>query len=197
MKFREVPRAQLPTRYGEFTVYGFEDEESGEEALALVCGSQAPDAPPLVRIHSQCLTGDVFRSERCDCGDQMQEALRLVHESKHGIFIYQEKEGRGIGLINKIRAYQLQDQGLDTVAANEKLGFKPDLRDYRMPAAILQYLGVRRIRLLSNNPDKVRGLEEEGIEVVERVPLEIPPNSSTESYLRAKKEKLGHILTQV
>ncbi len=197
MKFREVPRAQLPTRYGEFTVYGFEDEESGEEALALVCGSQAPDTPPLVRIHSQCLTGDVFRSERCDCGDQMQEALRLVHESRHGIFIYQEKEGRGIGLINKIRAYQLQDQGLDTVAANEKLGFEPDLRDYRMPAAILQYLGVRRIRLLSNNPDKVRGLEQEGIEVVERVPLEIPPNSSTESYLRAKKEKLGHILTQV
>jgi 3,4-dihydroxy 2-butanone 4-phosphate synthase/GTP cyclohydrolase II len=197
MEFGEVPRSKLPTRFGEFTVYGFRNPVSGEEAVALVSGELKSETPALVRIHSQCLTGDVFRSERCDCGDQLHEALRLINKSGHGILVYQQQEGRGIGLTNKIKAYELQDRGLDTVAANEKLGFDADLRDYRMPAAILKYLGARRIRLLSNNPEKVRGLEKEGIEIVERVPLEIPPNSSTEAYLRVKKEKLGHFLSKV
>jgi 3,4-dihydroxy 2-butanone 4-phosphate synthase/GTP cyclohydrolase II len=197
MEFGEVPRSKLPTHFGDFTVYGFRDPESGEEAVALVSGDLKLKTPALVRIHSQCLTGDVFRSERCDCGDQLYEALRLINKSGHGILIYQQQEGRGIGLINKIKAYQLQDRGLDTVAANEELGFEADLRDYRMPAAILKYLGVRRIRLLSNNPEKVQGLAKEGIRIVERVPLEISPNSSTEAYLRVKKEKLGHLLSKV
>ncbi len=197
MNFGKVPQAKLPTRFGDFTIYGFRDPESGEEAVALVAGSVNPELPTLVRIHSQCLTGDVFQSERCDCGDQLQQSLRMLHRSGNGILVYQQREGRGIGLINKIHAYELQDQGLDTVSANEQLGFDADLRDYRMPAAILLFLGARRIRLLSNNPDKVQGLADEGIEVVERVPLEISPNSSTESYLRVKKVKLGHLLSQV
>jgi 3,4-dihydroxy 2-butanone 4-phosphate synthase/GTP cyclohydrolase II len=197
MDFGQVPRASLPTRFGCFTVYGFCDPISGEEAVALTVGNPASGLPVLVRIHSQCLTGDVFHSNRCDCGDQLHEALRLVSASGCGILVYQQQEGRGIGLINKIRAYELQDQGLDTVAANKELGFEADLRDYQMPAAILKYLGAHRIRLLSNNPEKVAGLSQEGIEVVERVPLEIKPNSSTEAYLRVKKEKLGHFLSQV
>jgi len=197
MNFGNVPSAKLPTRFGEFLVYGFLDPDTGEEAVALVAGEIEPQPPALVRIHSQCLTGDVFHSERCDCGDQLDESLILIYASGSGILIYQQREGRGIGLTNKIRAYQLQDQGLDTVTANEKLGFKPDLRDYRMPAAILKHLGAFRIRLLSNNPDKVQGLEDEGIQVIERVPLEISPNSSTESYLKVKKEKLGHWLSKV
>lgn len=197
MKFVNVPRAKLPTRFGEFQVYGFRDPDSGEEAVALVLGKPAPDRPVLVRIHSQCLTGDVFASERCDCGDQLHVAMRLMAKAGLGVLVYQQQEGRGIGLINKIHAYELQDRGLDTVAANVELGFKPDLRDYRMPAEILKYLGVVQIRLLSNNPDKVEGLQKEGIEVIERLPLEIPPNSRTEGYLRVKKEKLGHLLDQV
>jgi len=197
IKFGKIPRSKLPTRFGDFTIYGFRDPKSGEEAVALVAGSPDPVTPLLVRVHSQCLTGDVFQSERCDCGDQLHEALRLISEAGLGILVYQQREGRGIGLTNKIRAYELQDLGSDTVDANEELGFDADLRDYRMPAAILRYLGVRRIRLLSNNPEKVQSLEAEGIEVLERVPLEITPNSSTESYLRTKKEKLGHLLTKV
>ena len=197
MNFGKVPRSKLPTRFGEFTVYGFRDSDSGEEAVALVAGKLDPEIPALVRIHSQCLTGDVFRSDRCDCGDQLHEALRLIQLSGGGALVYQMQEGRGIGLINKIRAYELQDLGSDTVAANEELGFGADLRDYRMPAEILKYLGARRIRLLSNNPEKVQGLEKEGIEVLERLPLEIAPSTSTEAYLRVKKEKLGHLLSKV
>ncbi len=197
MDFGKVPRAKLPTRFGEFTVYGFRDPESGEEAVALVAGNPQPDVAVLVRIHSQCLTGDVFASERCDCGDQLHEALRLMSDAGTGVLVYQQQEGRGIGLINKLRAYELQDQGLDTVAANEELGFDADQRDYRMPAEILKYLGALRIRLLSNNPEKVQGLEKEGIRVEERVPLEIPPNSSSRDYLRIKKEKLGHLLSNI
>jgi 3,4-dihydroxy 2-butanone 4-phosphate synthase/GTP cyclohydrolase II len=197
MNFGKVPRSKLPTRFGEFTVYGFRDSDSGEEAVALVAGKLDPEIPALVRIHSQCLTGDVFRSDRCDCGDQLHEALRLIQLSGGGALVYQMQEGRGIGLINKIRAYELQDLGSDTVAANEELGFGADLRDYRMPAEILKYLGARRIRLLSNNPEKVQGLEKEGIEVLERLPLEIAPRTSTEAYLRVKKEKLGHLLSKV
>jgi 3,4-dihydroxy 2-butanone 4-phosphate synthase/GTP cyclohydrolase II len=197
MNFGKVPRAKLPTRFGEFTIYGFRDTDSGEEAVALVTGTPSPEAPTLVRIHSQCLTGDVLASERCDCGDQVHEAMRLISEAGLGVLIYQQQEGRGIGLINKLHAYELQDQGLDTVAANEELGFGADSRDYVMPAAILKYLNATSVRLLSNNPEKVRGIEAEGIAVVERVPLEIKPSPSTRDYLRAKKEKLGHLLSDV
>ena len=150
-----------------------------------------------MRIHSQCLTGDVFASKRCDCGDQLEAAMNLIAKSKAGVLVYQQKEGRGIGLINKIRAYELQDEGLDTVSANLELGFEADLRDYHMPAEILKYLGATRIHLLSNNPEKVQGLEQEGIAVEKRVPLEIPPNPGTRGYLKIKKEKLGHILNNV
>ncbi len=197
MEFGKVPRAKLPTAWGEFVVYGFRDPESGEEAVALVSGTPDPAKSVLVRIHSQCLTGDVFASDRCDCGDQLHKALQLIAESGLGILVYQQQEGRGIGLTNKIHAYELQDQGLDTVAANEKLGFQADCREYRMPAEILKHLGALRVRLLSNNPDKVRGLEQEGIKVEQRVPLEIPPRSSTKDYLKIKKEKLGHLLSKV
>jgi 3,4-dihydroxy 2-butanone 4-phosphate synthase/GTP cyclohydrolase II len=197
MNFDRVPHAKLPTRLGEFTIYGFRDLDSGEEAVALVAGNPDPATITLVRIHSQCLTGDVFSSKRCDCGDQLEAAMTLIAKAKAGVLVYQQQEGRGIGLINKIHAYELQDMGLDTVAANEKLGFQADLRDYRMPAEILKYLGATRIHLLSNNPEKVQGLEREGILVEKRVPLEIPPNSLTRRYLKVKKEKLGHILKEV
>jgi len=197
MNFGKVPRAKLPTACGEFTVYGFRDPDSGEEAVALVAGNPGPDAAALVRIHSQCLTGDVFASLRCDCGAQLQTALRLIAESGAGALVYQQQEGRGIGLINKLHAYELQDQGLDTVTANEQLGFRPDQRDYRMAAEVLKHLGIRRVRLLSNNPEKVSGLEREGIRVDERVPLEVPPSSTARDYLKIKKEKLGHILSKI
>jgi GTP cyclohydrolase II len=171
--------------------------DSGEEAVALVAGNPHPGTIALVRIHSQCLTGDVFSSKRCDCGDQLEAAMSLIAKAGNGVLVYQQKEGRGIGLINKIHAYELQDRGLDTVAANEKLGFEADLRDYRMPAEILKYLGAVRIHLLSNNPEKVQGLQQEGIVVEKRVPLEIPAHSLTRGYLKVKKEKLGHILDGV
>jgi 3,4-dihydroxy 2-butanone 4-phosphate synthase/GTP cyclohydrolase II len=197
MSFDKVPRAKLPTPLGEFVIYAFRDRDSGEEAVALVVGEPRPDAVALVRIHSQCLTGDVFSSKRCDCGDQIETAMRLIAKAGIGLLVYQQQEGRGIGLFNKIHAYELQDQGLDTVAANNELGFEADLRDYRMPAEILKYLGAVRIRLLSNNPEKVLGLQREGITVEERIPLEIPPSSLTRKYLKIKKEKLGHILDKV
>jgi len=197
MEFGKVPRAKLPTQWGEFKIYGFRDPKSGEEAVALVAGDPDPSKTVLVRIHSQCLTGDVFGAHRCDCGDQLHKALELIAESGLGILVYQQQEGRGIGLINKIHAYELQDEGLDTVTANQQLGFEPDCRDYSMPAEILKYLGALRVRLLSNNPDKVRGLEQEGIQVQERLPLEIPPQSSTINYLKIKKDKLGHLLSEV
>ena len=197
MIFEKVPRAQLPTRFGEFTVYGFRDAESGEEAVARVAGDVKTAGGVLVRIHSQCLTGDVFASDRCDCGDQLHEALRLIRKAGRGVLVYQLQEGRGIGLTNKIHAYELQDQGLDTVAANLELGFEADQRDYCMPAEILKHLGAIRIRLLSNNPEKVAGLEREGISVEERISLEIAPSSSTRKYLKIKKQKLGHLLSNV
>ncbi len=197
MSFDKVPQAKLPTRVGDFTIYGFRDQETGEEGVALVAGDLREEGAVLVRIHSQCLTGDVLGSVRCDCGDQLHEAMRLIAESGRGVLIYQQQEGRGIGLINKLHAYELQDQGMDTVAANIELGFEPDQREYRIPADILKYLGALRIRLLSNNPDKVIGLEKEGIRVEERLSLEIPPISSTQDYLKIKKEKLGHLLSNV
>jgi GTP cyclohydrolase II len=197
MRLGKVPRAKLPTRFGEFTIYGFRDEDTGEEAVALVSGQITPGSTVLVRIHSQCLTGDVFASDRCDCRDQLHRALGLIARSGSGILVYQQQEGRGIGLINKIRAYELQDQGLDTVAANEHLGFEADHRQYQLPAEALKYLGVSKVRLLSNNPEKVRGLESEAIQVEERVPLEIPPKSSTRDYLEIKKRRMGHLLSSV
>ena len=197
MRLGKIPQAKLPTRFGEFTIYGFQDEDTGEEAVALVAGRINPESSALVRIHSQCLTGDVFASERCDCRDQLHIALGLIARSGSGILVYQQQEGRGIGLINKIRAYELQHQGLDTVAANEQLGFEADQRHYQLPAEALKYLGVSRVRLLSNNPDKVRGLQSEGIQVEERVPLEIPPKSSTRDYLEVKKRRMGHLLSSV
>jgi len=196
-RFGHVPRAKLPTEYGEFTIHGFKDPDSGEELVALVAGVPSPDSVCLVRIHSQCLTGDVFASSRCDCGAQLHGAMARIALSAPGVLVYQQQEGRGIGLVNKLAAYELQDQGLDTVAANERLGFRADERDYRLPAEVLKYLGATRIRLLSNNPEKVHGLEREGIRVDERVALEIAPSSSTRDYLKIKKEKLGHILSQV
>jgi 3,4-dihydroxy 2-butanone 4-phosphate synthase/GTP cyclohydrolase II len=197
MTFDKVPTAKLPTEFGDFTVHGFRDDDSGEEAVALVAASSAANTAPLVRIHSQCLTGDVFGSKRCDCQAQLHTALRMISEYGLGALVYQQQEGRGIGLINKLHAYELQDRGLDTVAANEHLGFKADQRDYRIPARILEHLGMRRIRLLSNNPDKVAGLEREGITVVERVPLEVTVSSSTREYLKVKRDKLGHILSKL
>lgn len=197
MNFDRVPRAKLPTKLGDFVIYGFRDLDSGEEAVALVAGSPSPETVSLVRIHSQCFTGDVLSSNRCDCGDQLHTAMSLIAKAGCGVVVYQQKEGRGIGLLNKIHAYELQDQGLDTVEANIELGFEPDLRDYRMPAEILKYLGATRVHLLSNNPDKVQGLVQEGILVEKRVPLEIPPNSITREYLKIKKEKMGHLLSEV
>jgi 3,4-dihydroxy 2-butanone 4-phosphate synthase / GTP cyclohydrolase II len=197
MNFDRVPCAKLPTPVGEFAIYGFRDLDSREEAVALVVGTPNSQTASLVRIHSQCLTGDVFSSKRCDCGDQLNAAMALIAKSGCGILVYQQQEGRGIGLINKIHAYELQDQGFDTVAANIELGFEADQRDYHMPAEILKYLGATRIHLLSNNPEKVKGLEREGIVVEKRISLEIDPSSLTHDYLKIKKEKLGHILDKV
>lgn len=195
--FGDVPRAKLPTQLGDFIIYGFRNPATGEEAVALVSGEITSRKVALVRIHSQCLTGDVFSSKRCDCGDQLIAAMDLIARAESGVLVYQQQEGRGIGLINKIKAYALQDEGMDTVSANNELGFDADLRDYRMPAEILKYLGATRIHLLSNNPEKVQGLEQEGIRVEKRVPLEIDPHSFSREYLKIKKEKLGHILDKV
>ena len=190
--------ADFPTRWGEFRIYGFEastgNGSSGEkeEAVALVMGD-VRSAPPLVRIHSQCLTGDVFGSLRCDCRQQLEMALSMIAKQGFGVLIYEQKEGRGIGLMAKLQAYELQDAGLDTVEANERLGFKADHRDFSLPAEMLKALGVRRVRLLSNNPDKVAALEQAGIEVVERVPCEVDASPYAEDYLKTKKEKLGHL----
>jgi len=197
MKFENIPSAKLPTVFGEFRVYGFQDIESGEEAVALVMGSPSSETAALVRIHSQCLTGDVFSSMRCDCGEQLNAALDMIAKAGNGVLVYQQKEGRGIGLTNKIRAYELQDKGFDTVEANISLGFDADMRDYVMPAEILKYLGATRVKLLSNNPEKVRGLEKEGIIVEKRVPIEVIPNNIDQNYLRVKKEQMGHLLKNV
>ena len=165
-----------------------------EEAVALVMG-EVKSAPPLVRVHSQCLTGDVFHSLRCDCRQQLELSLSMIAEEGAGVLIYEQQEGRGIGLMAKLQAYELQDAGLDTVEANERLGFKADHRDFSLPGGILKTLGVTRVRLLSNNPDKVEALERAGVHVVERVPCEVIPSPHAEEYLRTKKEKLGHLFT--
>jgi len=197
---QQVASADFPTRWGNFRIYGFQgtfgDANSSrlEEAVALVMG-EVHSSPALLRIHSQCLTGDVFGSLRCDCRQQLEMALAMIAEEGAGVVIYEQQEGRGIGLMAKLKAYELQDSGLDTVEANERLGFKADQRDFALPADILKALGVSRVRLLSNNPDKVAALEHAGIEVTERVPCEVPLSEHAEEYLKTKKEKLGHLFT--
>ena len=192
--------ADFPTRWGKFRIYGFRSEFASEgnprveEAVALVMGD-IHSAPPLVRIHSQCLTGDVFHSLRCDCRQQLEMALSMIRDEGAGILIYEQQEGRGIGLMAKLQAYELQDAGLDTVEANERLGFKADERDFALPGQMLKALGVNQVRLLSNNPEKVEALERAGVEVVERVPCEVEPSRHAEEYLKTKKEKLGHLFS--
>ena len=195
MTLQKVAEADFPSRFGHFRIYGFEGHyPTGiEEAVALRMGDLSGEAP-LVRIHSQCLTGDVFHSLRCDCRAQLELALYKIGEEGRGLLIYEHQEGRGIGLMNKLRAYELQDHGADTVEANERLGFAADLRAYQLPGSILNYLGVPAVRLLSNNPEKIAALENAGIRVVERVPCEVPPTATTEDYLRTKREKMGHLL---
>jgi GTP cyclohydrolase II len=195
-KLNKVAEADFPSRFGRFRIYGFEGVRPAEteEALALKAGDlNAELGPPLVRIHSQCLTGDVFHSLRCDCRSQLELALDQIVAEGRGLLIYEHQEGRGIGLLNKLRAYELQDEGLDTVQANEQLGFEADLRDYALPAAILRYFKIGQVRLLSNNPAKVAALEKAGIEVVERAPIIAPPLATTADYLRTKRDKMGHL----
>jgi 3,4-dihydroxy 2-butanone 4-phosphate synthase/GTP cyclohydrolase II len=194
---RKIAEASLPTRFGPFRIHAFESLLDGRHDVALVMGEIAPGDEVLGRVHSQCLTGDIFGSSRCDCGDQLAAALELIARAGKGVLLYLRQEGRGIGLPHKIMAYQLQDQGKDTVEANEALGFKADQRDYGIGAQILAELGVHKMRLLTNNPRKFVGLEGYGLEIVERVPIEIPASESSRRYLRTKKEKLGHILRSV
>ena len=189
-----VGEAQLPTRYGKFTIYGYRNKINGEEHVALVMGEIRGDEPVLVRVHSECLTGDVFKSLRCDCGQQLEMALKAIADEGRGVLLYLRQEGRGIGLCNKIRAYSFQDKGADTVEANKILGFPPDLRDYGIGAQILADLGVRKMRILTNNPKKVIGLRGYGLEIVETIPIVAPPTPENINYLKAKKEKLGHTI---
>jgi GTP cyclohydrolase II len=192
-----VAVAEFPTEFGNFKIYGFETSDKSDGAVALVMGSPAEVESPLVRIHSQCLTGDVFSSRRCDCGAQLAVAQTAIANSGAGIIIYQLQEGRGIGLMNKLLAYQLQDAGHNTVTANHELGFEADHRNYALCIGILQHFGIKRVRLMSNNPRKIQALEEAGITVTERVPIEIAPTDDTQRYLLTKKEKLGHMLSKV
>lgn len=193
-KARVVARAALPTRFGRFEIFGIKGSKPGEEAVAIQHGKLRGGRAPLVRVHSQCLTGDVFTSERCDCRAQLEFSLRKIAKEPSGVLLYLPQEGRGIGLINKLKAYELQDGGLDTVEANRRLGFAADSRDYEFAAEALKALGLRAVRLLSNNPDKVEQLERGGVRVVRRIPCRPRTSNHSQKYLRTKKDKLGHIL---
>jgi len=190
----KITVVDMPTKYGHFQAYGYKSSLDGDTHLALVKGDVSGKEPVLVRVHSECLTGDALGSLRCDCGDQLASALSIIEKEGRGVVLYMHQEGRGIGLLNKLRAYQLQDEGMDTVQANESLGFPADLRDYGIGAQILADLGIEKIRLLTNNPRKIAGLEGYGLQVVERVPLEIEPGENNLYYLKTKKERLGHLL---
>jgi GTP cyclohydrolase II len=196
LTLKKVAEANFPTRWGQFRIYGFEGatDHDTEGAVALVMGD-IHSTPPLVRIHSQCLTGDVFASMRCDCRQQLELALSMIADAGAGVLIYEQQEGRGIGLMAKLQAYELQDKGLDTVEANVELGYDNDYREYKLPSEILRQLGVREVRLISNNPDKVAAVEAAGIKVVERVSAEVEPYEHSEAYMRTKKEKMGHLFT--
>lgn len=196
MQLVHAAEADFPTEFGQFRIHGFEWTVDGqrEEAVAVVMGDLRGGEAPLLRIHSQCLTGDVFHSLRCDCRQQLELALRAVAAEGRGLVIYEMKEGRGIGIINKLRAYQLQDEGADTVEANEALGLAVDARDYRLPGAICRYFGADRVKLMSNNPDKIAALENAGVEVAERVPAITVGSEYSREYLDVKREKLGHLI---
>jgi 3,4-dihydroxy 2-butanone 4-phosphate synthase/GTP cyclohydrolase II len=194
---RKIASPRLPTVYGDFRIHAYRSDVTGDENVALVMGEILPEDPVLVRVHSQCLTGDIFGSARCDCGVQLEQALERIAGEGRGVLLYLLQEGRGIGLMNKLRAYELQEQGHDTVEANERLGFRPDQREYGVGAQILRDLGVRKMRLMTNNPSKYIGLNGYGLEIVERIPLEVPPTDTSRAYLRTKREKLGHLLKLV
>jgi len=194
VSIRFVATAKLPTQWGEFTIHGFEEPGSGKEHVALAMGDITDGKPVLMRVHSECLTGDALFSQRCDCGPQLEAALAAIAKEGRGVVLYLRQEGRGIGLMNKIRAYDLQDKGADTVEANEQLGFDADLREYAICETMLQHLGVHKARLLTNNPRKVAALEKHGIEVVERIALQTGRNPHNEAYLQTKRGKLGHLL---
>ena len=197
MTVERVAEARLPTEYGEFRIVGYRSLSSEEEFVALAHGELRADRPTLVRIHSQCMTGDAFGSLKCDCGRQLRAAMELIASEGRGCVVYQLQEGRGIGIINKIRAYALQDEGADTIEANERLGLGADLRQYGQCAEVLLDLGLRQVRVLSNNPSKISALEQSGLSVVARVRLEVPPTDAASHYLRTKKERMGHMLELV
>lgn len=190
----KVAVAELPTRIGNFKIAGYRSLNSSEEFVVLFKGDLLKDVPTLVRIHSQCLTGDVFGSLKCDCGPQLEKAIQMIEKEGRGAIVYQQQEGRGIGIVNKIRTYALQDQGADTVEANERLGFAVDAREYKQCAEVLFDMGLCKVRMMSNNPDKLKALRKVGLRVVERVPIEVNANEPAAHYLRTKKEKMGHLL---
>ena len=194
LSVERVAVANLPTEWGDFKIAGYRSLNSGEEFVALFKGELRPDTPTLVRIHSQCLTGDVFGSAKCDCGAQLHRTMEMIEAEGRGAIVYQQQEGRGIGILNKIRAYALQDEGADTVEANERLGLAVDAREYRQCAEVLFDLGLCKVKVISNNPGKLRALEEAGLEIVERVSIEVPSGETAAKYLQTKKEKLGHLL---
>lgn len=196
MTIEYVADSKLPMPWGTFTMVGFEDTETNKEHIAMVFGDVSGDEPVLARVHSECLTGDSLFSLRCDCGFQLQEALKRIAENGRGVLLYLRQEGRGIGLLNKIKAYHLQDQGADTVEANERLGFAADLRNYNMCEPMLEYLGIKSVRLMTNNPRKVKALETYGVNVSERVPLQVGKNRHNEEYLATKMGKMGHMMTE-